>query len=53
MSRKNNPVLVRVQGNDVKDLRIFTSTRKLNTYLKSLNKNYNNLKINIKSFKAN
>lgn len=63
MKNKFNPVLVKVKPKPnhtpierqltVTDERLFTSSRKLNSYLKMLNKYYSNLEITMKSYKVN
>jgi len=57
MKTKFKPVHVTVRGkilpSIVEDERIFTSSRKLNSYLKMLNKHYTGLEIKMKSFNAN
>ena len=51
MSKKLTRVIV--TGESITDDRIFTSTRKLNSFVKMLNKHYKGLKIDIKNYKPN
>lgn len=54
MKNKFNPVVVTVKGDNVQDERLFTSTRKLSSYLRFLRKNYpENLKVKYKAYKPN
>lgn len=53
MKNKFNPVIVNVKGPNVEDERLFTSPRKLHSYVKMLKKHYPDTKIDYKQYKAN